>query len=138
MVLKESFERARANLGWSSQSDFWQLFPFCFSPRPDEELSQYSWKRPYELSPDGEPQLYVDGTSRRDVIQGILGDCWLLSTCAAIAKREDLLHRVVPPHQVKPICIGFSWHIYLWSHQIYYKKLWFLLEPFLNLYENFS
>ena len=39
------------------------------SPRSHDEVSQYSWKRPYELSPDGEPQLYVDGTSRRDVIQ---------------------------------------------------------------------
>ncbi len=28
-----------------------------------------SWKRPYELAPNGEPKLYVDGTSRRDVIQ---------------------------------------------------------------------
>ena len=30
----------------------------------------------------------------------ILGDCWLLSTCAAIAKREDLLHKVMSPDQV--------------------------------------
>ncbi len=37
----------------------------------------------------------------RPFIQGILGDCWLLSTCAAVAKREDLLHKVVPPDQVK-------------------------------------
>jgi calpain len=46
-----------------------------------------------------QPELYVDGTSRRDVIQGILGDCWLLSTCAALAKKEDLLHRVLAPDQ---------------------------------------
>ena len=38
-------------------------------------------------------------------IQGILGDCWLLSTCAAVAKREDLLHKVVPPDQVKKRCM---------------------------------
>lgn len=58
----------------------------------------FEWKRPFELSPN--PALYVDGTSRRDVIQGILGDCWLLSTCAAIAKTEDLIHRVLAPDQV--------------------------------------
>ena len=29
----------------------------------------------------------------------MLGDCWLLSTCAALAKREDLLHKVLPPDQ---------------------------------------
>ena len=61
----------------------------------------YSWKRPFELSSN--PSLYVDGTSRKDVIQGILGDCWLLSTCAAVAKREDLMHRVLDPKQVKNI-----------------------------------
>jgi hypothetical protein len=32
--------------------------------------------------------------------KGVLGDCWLLSTCAALAKREDLIYRVVDPHQV--------------------------------------
>ena len=68
------------------------------SHRTEEELSLFTWKRPFELS--SSPSLYVDGTSRRDVIQGILGDCWLLSTCAAIAKREDLLHRVLSPKQV--------------------------------------
>ena len=29
------------------------------------------WMRPHEMV--AEPELYVDGTSRRDVIQGILG-----------------------------------------------------------------
>ena len=64
---------------------------------------QYYWRRPHELASD--PSIYVDGTSRKDVVQGILGDCWLLSTCAAIAKREDLLHRVVPPEQVGGTCV---------------------------------
>ena len=85
-----------------------------------------TWLRPHQIV--STPQLYVDGTSRRDVIQGknfafvnlkkkllpifflhkkhlffnlgILGDCWLLSTCAAIAKKEELLHRVLPPNQL--------------------------------------
>ena len=56
------------------------------------------WKPPCEMV--SEPRLYVDGTSRRDVIQGILGDCWLLSTCAAVAKREELMHKVLDPSQV--------------------------------------
>ena len=41
-----------------------------------------------------------NGTETASFIQGILGDCWLLSTCAAIAKKEQLLHRVCPPDQV--------------------------------------
>ena len=30
----------------------------------------------------------------------MLGDCWLLSTCAALAKKEELLFRVIDPKQV--------------------------------------
>ena len=77
-----------------------------FSNRSEEELALFTWKRPFELSSN--PSLYVDGTSRRDVIQGILGDCWLLSTCAAIAKREDLMHRVLSPNQVQHIRFIFK------------------------------
>lgn len=29
-----------------------------------------------------------------------MGDCWLLSTCAALAKKEELLFRVIDPKQV--------------------------------------
>ena len=52
---------------------------------PNETEIEIQWLRPHELV--SKPELYVDGTSRRDVIQGILGDCWLLSTCAALAKK---------------------------------------------------
>ena len=100
------------------------------------------WKRPCEIV--SEPHLYgkskslphrtyllnmklnsghhlltVDGTSRRDVIQGILGDCWLLSTCAAVAKREDLMHRVLDPSQVLfgPAYKGYI-KVKLWRYKI--------------------
>jgi hypothetical protein len=68
-----------------------------FSSRPSAETSSFSWRRPSELC--AEPMVFVDGTSRRDVLQGTLGDCWLLSTCAAIAKREDLIQRVIADDQ---------------------------------------
>ena len=68
-----------------------------YSARPEAELSQFSWARPHQLV--AAPRLFVDGTSRRDVIQGVLGDCWLLSTCAAIAKKEELLYKVIEPSQ---------------------------------------
>ena len=70
-----------------------------YSSRSEAEVSQFSWARPHQLVTA--PRLFVDGTSRRDVIQGVLGDCWLLSTCAAIAKKEELLYRVIDPSQVR-------------------------------------
>lgn len=41
-----------------------------------------------------EPQLFVDGANRRDVVQGALGDCWFLSSCAAVARKSKLIERV--------------------------------------------
>ena len=42
--------------------------------------------------------MYSDATP---IKQGVLGDCWLLSTCAALAKKEELLFRVIDPKQVE-------------------------------------
>ncbi|XP_063584758.1 calpain-A-like [Penaeus indicus] len=65
-----------------------------FSERTDADIA---WKRPFELV--DEPQLFIDGASRRDVVQGCLGDCWFLSSCAAVARKSKLIERVVPPEQ---------------------------------------
>ena len=75
---------------------YFSIFFFHLDNNPSK-IVRLQWLRPHQLVSD--PALYVDGTSRRDVIQGILGDCWLLSTCAALAKKEELLHRVLPPDQ---------------------------------------
>lgn len=68
-----------------------------YSEPEDEGLQQVAWMRPHQLVE--EPSLYVGGTSRRDVLQGVLGDCWLLSACAALAKRQSLLFKVLDPDQ---------------------------------------
>ena len=39
-----------------------------FSKRTKEELAQYAWRRPFQLAERAD--IYVDGTSRKDVIQG--------------------------------------------------------------------
>ncbi|XP_054709052.1 calpain-B-like [Uloborus diversus] len=58
---------------------------------------QIVWLRPHELTL--KPQLLVDGVSRHDIVQGILADCWFLSSCAAVAQRPDLMEKVIPPNQ---------------------------------------
>ena len=46
-----------------------------------------------------EPQLISEGHSRFDVIQGELGDCWLMAAAANLTLRDELFYRVVPPDQ---------------------------------------
>ncbi|XP_006811804.1 calpain clp-1-like, partial [Saccoglossus kowalevskii] len=67
----------------------------------DESADGIVWKRPKEISDS--PSLLVDGISRDDVVQGILGDCWFLSSCASIAQHKRFMEKVVPTDQ------------YLWS-----------------------
>ncbi|CAH1783065.1 unnamed protein product [Owenia fusiformis] len=55
------------------------------------------WLRPKEICDD--PQMFVEGASRLDVNQGILGDCWLLAAVASLAQRKPLLYKVVPNDQ---------------------------------------
>ncbi len=45
------------------------------------------------------PQLLVEDQSRFDVIQGKLGDCWLMAGAANITLKDELFYRVVPPDQ---------------------------------------
>ena len=38
--------------------------------------------------------MLVDGISRDDIKQGILGDCWFLSSRAAVSQQEKFMRRV--------------------------------------------
>ncbi|XP_071096682.1 calpain-2 catalytic subunit-like [Haliotis cracherodii] len=53
-----------------------------------------TWKRPSELS--RKPSLIADGTSRHDMKQGDLNDCWFLSTLSAIAEKPQLMAKIIP------------------------------------------
>lgn len=60
-------------------------------PRP------FQWKRPHELCHS--PEFFVEGISRFDVVQGELGDCWLLAAVANLTLNRELFLRVVPEDQ---------------------------------------
>ncbi|KAF2363658.1 Peptidase C2 calpain large subunit domain III [Trinorchestia longiramus] len=56
------------------------------------------WRRPKELVEN--PQVFVDGVNRKDVVQGSLGNCWFLSSCSAVARERKLIERVIRPDQI--------------------------------------
>jgi len=52
------------------------------------------------------PKVFVDGVSRRDVVQGSLGDCWFLSSCSAVAREKKLIERVSGETRVVKSCLN--------------------------------
>ncbi|KAK6189908.1 hypothetical protein SNE40_001878 [Patella caerulea] len=61
------------------------------------------WIRPQDLVLDGtEPEMMIDGVTRDDIQQGILGDCWFLSSCAAVSQQQRFMKTILPKDQ--PLC----------------------------------
>ncbi|XP_077966798.1 calpain-A-like [Styela clava] len=69
-----------------------------FSQRGSSKWKRITeWKRPYDLTEN--PHLLKDGITSDDIIQGSLGNCWWLSSVAAISRKPKYMHRVVPTNQ---------------------------------------
>ena len=71
---------------------------------PEESSLYYSrggrglvWRRPGELCE--RPHLYVDGATRHDINQGLLGNCWLLAAFSSLSYQRNKLEAVLPPGQ---------------------------------------
>ncbi|XP_041468638.1 calpain-9-like isoform X7 [Lytechinus variegatus] len=80
------------------------LFEDPYFPAVDESIfytqkppRPFVWKRPRDICAN--PQLFVGGTSRFDVEQGQLGDCWFLAATAGLSLDDYLLQKVIPPDQ---------------------------------------
>lgn len=67
-----------------------------FSPRSTRQ-GDYMWLRPYEICQT--PKFFSEGISRFDVVQGELGDCWLVAAVANLTLNQKLFTMVVPGDQ---------------------------------------
>ncbi|XP_054713836.1 LOW QUALITY PROTEIN: calpain-A-like [Uloborus diversus] len=72
------------------------------------------WKRPSEIC--DEPRLFVEGASRFDVVQGELGDCWLLAAVANLTLNDALFFRVVPNDQSFVKDYAGVFHFRFWQY----------------------
>ncbi|XP_045919299.1 calpain-3-like [Micropterus dolomieu] len=61
------------------------------------DLARVEWLRPSILVPN--PSLVVDGVSRFDFGQGLVGNCWFLAAIGALTFQNDVLEQVVPREQ---------------------------------------
>ncbi|VIO92639.1 Hypothetical thiol protease C06G4.2 in chromosome III, putative [Brugia malayi] len=82
-----------------------------FSRRPPKQIE---WRRPGEICED--PQLLYEGHSRFDVVQGELGDCWLLAAAANLTLKDELFYRVVPPDQSFTENYAGIFHFQFWHY----------------------
>jgi len=62
-------------------------------PEYAKDVPIVDWKRPHEIATN--PQLVVDGMTPGDIMQGILGDCWLLGAFCCLSTRSDLLKNLI-------------------------------------------
>lgn len=58
------------------------------------DTPEVEWKRPHEIAPD-DAVLIKDGTAPGDVKQGLLGDCWLLSSFLTLSTNPQLLKNLI-------------------------------------------
>uniref|UniRef100_A0A915Q477 Calpain catalytic domain-containing protein n=1 Tax=Setaria digitata TaxID=48799 RepID=A0A915Q477_9BILA len=98
-----------------------QLFEDPQFPADDSSLffsrsppKQVEWRRPGEICDT--PQLIYEGQSRFDVVQGELGDCWLLAAAANLTLRDELFYRVVPPDQSFTENYAGIFHFQFWHY----------------------
>ncbi|VDK78161.1 unnamed protein product [Onchocerca ochengi] len=82
-----------------------------FSRRPPKYVE---WLRPGEIV--NAPMLIAEGQTRFDVIQGELGDCWLMAGAASITLRDELFYRVVPPDQSFTENYAGIFHFQFWHY----------------------
>ncbi|GIY53238.1 calpain-B [Caerostris extrusa] len=72
------------------------------------------WLRPSDLS--DQPRLFVEGATRFDVVQGELGDCWLLAAVANLTLNDSLFYRVVPNDQSFVSDYAGVFHFRFWQY----------------------
>ncbi|XP_035675202.1 calpain-2 catalytic subunit-like isoform X1 [Branchiostoma floridae] len=64
---------------------------------PNLSRYQFQWMRPQDICDN--PLFISEGVSRFDVVQGVVGDCWMLAATAALTTLPGLFKRVVPSGQ---------------------------------------
>ncbi|XP_010157052.1 PREDICTED: calpain-13 [Eurypyga helias] len=96
----------------------------------EDKLRQIQWKRPIELQKN--PYLIMDGVSRFDIIQGELGDCWLLAALGSLTLQKQFLAKVLPQDQGFQDDYAGIFHFRFWQYGDWVDVVIDDRLPFLN------
>ncbi|CAH2255980.1 calpain-13 isoform X1 [Pelobates cultripes] len=64
---------------------------------PKDKLLSIKWKRPNTANRD--PRFLLDGASIFDIVQGEVGDCWVLAAVGSLTLHRKFLEDVIPKDQ---------------------------------------
>ncbi|KAL2099318.1 hypothetical protein ACEWY4_005798 [Coilia grayii] len=62
-----------------------------------EDMARIVWLRPGKLSEN--PQFILDGISRFDFGQGVVGNCWFLASIGALTFQKHIREQIIPAEQ---------------------------------------
>ncbi|XP_069544253.1 calpain-1 catalytic subunit-like [Brachyistius frenatus] len=90
------------------------------------DLARVVWLRPAKIASN--PSFILDGFSRFDFSQGLLGNCWFLASIGALTFRDNVFKQVVPLDQTfdKDYCGLFHfrfWRFGKWMDVVVDDKL---------------
>lgn len=71
------------------------------------------WLRPPQMCRN--PYLFVEGASRFDVVQGTVGNCWMVAAAANLTLNDELFYRVVPQDQSFHCDYAGIFHFRIWQ-----------------------
>nr|DBA27337.1 TPA: hypothetical protein GDO54_011497 [Pyxicephalus adspersus] len=95
-----------------------------------DKLLSIKWKRPTEINKD--PRFLVDGASIFDIMQGEIGDCWVLSAVGALTLHRRFLENVVPKDQEFTHKYAGIFHFRFWQYGEWVDVVVDDRLPFLN------
>ncbi|XP_061331185.1 calpain-13 isoform X3 [Pezoporus flaviventris] len=97
---------------------------------PEDKLRQIHWKRPTELQRN--PHLIIDGVSRFDIMQGEIGDCWMLAALGSLTLQKQFLGNVLPRDQGFQNDYAGIFHFRFWQYGDWVDVVIDDRLPFLN------
>ncbi|XP_074434314.1 calpain-13 [Larus michahellis] len=97
---------------------------------PEDKLRQIQWKRPTELQRN--PFLIIDGVSRFDIMQGEIGDCWMLAALGSLTLQKQFLENVLPKDQGFQDNYAGIFHFRFWQYGDWVDVVIDDRLPFLN------